>query len=147
MAHYDVTFLCGHTEVKELFGKVSERERKIKWFEESCVCSECYKNQQRDNENAKYADVKDPEIKEWFEKKLASELGLGSKYYLRLYCILKESDKAVYALLYTGYNADGTTAKHRTAWIPKSAIVNLDKIERIENYDKALEMFDTEYRM
>jgi hypothetical protein len=46
MAKYTVTFSCGHTEVIELVGKVSERERKIAYFEQSGICSECYKAQQ-----------------------------------------------------------------------------------------------------
>ena len=43
---YDVKFSCGHTEVKELFGKCSEREKKISWWERKCVCSCCYREQQ-----------------------------------------------------------------------------------------------------
>lgn len=42
---YYVTFSCGHEEVRELFGKVSERERKIKWWQENSVCSECWRIQ------------------------------------------------------------------------------------------------------
>lgn len=45
MAHYNVKFSCGHEQCIELFGKTSERERKIKWYEECGVCSECYKEQ------------------------------------------------------------------------------------------------------
>ena len=46
MAKYDVTYSCGHTGIVELFGKNSERERKLKWYEEG-VCPECYKTQKR----------------------------------------------------------------------------------------------------
>ena len=42
MAKYDVKFSCGHTETISLIGPVAERERKIKYFEEYGVCSECY---------------------------------------------------------------------------------------------------------
>lgn len=42
---YDVKFSCGHTCTVELFGKTSDRERKIKWYEECAVCPECYKEQ------------------------------------------------------------------------------------------------------
>ena len=42
---YDVTFSCGHVEVKELFGKVDDRKKRIEWWERNCVCSECYRVQ------------------------------------------------------------------------------------------------------
>lgn len=38
---YDVIFKCGHEERIELFGKTSERERKIEYFQNCCICSEC----------------------------------------------------------------------------------------------------------
>lgn len=41
MAKYEVTFSCGHTETVALFGKHTERERKIKYYEECGHCSEC----------------------------------------------------------------------------------------------------------
>ena len=44
---YEVKFSCGHVETVELFGKTSERERRIKWYEESAVCSDCYREQKR----------------------------------------------------------------------------------------------------
>ena len=47
MAKYDVTYSCGHTGIVELFGKNSERERKLQWFSESGLCPECYKAQKR----------------------------------------------------------------------------------------------------
>jgi len=47
MAKYDVTFSCGHEETIELFGKGSERERKIAWFEKYGLCSCCYKAEQQ----------------------------------------------------------------------------------------------------
>lgn len=40
---YEVTFSCGHTGTVQLYGKGNERERKIRYFEEYGVCSECYK--------------------------------------------------------------------------------------------------------
>lgn len=40
---YEVKFSCGHTETVELFGKSSDRERKIEYYENCGVCSECYK--------------------------------------------------------------------------------------------------------
>lgn len=45
MAKYTVTMACGHEETIELFGKNSERERKIQYYESKGVCKECYKKQ------------------------------------------------------------------------------------------------------
>ena len=46
MAKYSVNFSCGHVETKQLFGKCSERERTISYWEQSGICSDCYKAQQ-----------------------------------------------------------------------------------------------------
>lgn len=43
---YDITYSCGHTGTVELYGKTSERESKIRWYETTAVCPECYKKQQ-----------------------------------------------------------------------------------------------------
>lgn len=43
MAKYDVKFSCGHEETIVLFGKETERKRKIEWFERNGICSKCYK--------------------------------------------------------------------------------------------------------
>lgn len=39
---YDVTFACGHTHTVDLYGPGAARERKIKWYENSCLCPDCY---------------------------------------------------------------------------------------------------------
>ena len=36
---YDVTYSCGHTGTVELYGKTSERESKIRWYETTLVKS------------------------------------------------------------------------------------------------------------
>ena len=43
MAKYDVKFSCGHVETIQLYGKESDRQRKIAWLEEHGECSACYK--------------------------------------------------------------------------------------------------------
>ena len=46
---YTVTFgKCGHTADIELFGKVTDREWKIKQYEKSGMCPECYKKWQEE---------------------------------------------------------------------------------------------------
>jgi len=43
---YDVKFSCGHTQTVELFGAGAERERKIAYYEQSGICSECFAKKQ-----------------------------------------------------------------------------------------------------
>ena len=43
---YDITYSCGSAGTVELYGKTSERESKIRWYETTAVCPECYKKQQ-----------------------------------------------------------------------------------------------------
>lgn len=43
MAKYDVTFSCGHTATVQLYGKESDRQRTIEWYENYGLCPECYK--------------------------------------------------------------------------------------------------------
>lgn len=45
---YDIKFSCGHTETVQLFGKESERYRKIAFFEEQGQCSCCYQKQKNE---------------------------------------------------------------------------------------------------
>lgn len=47
MAKYDVTYACGHVKTVDLYGKTSERERKIEWMEGNCLCPACYKAEQQ----------------------------------------------------------------------------------------------------
>lgn len=41
MAKYDITYSCGHTETVQLYGKMADRERYIKWASEHKECSAC----------------------------------------------------------------------------------------------------------
>lgn len=47
MAKYTVRMSCGHEQEVELFGKYSERIKKIDFFENSWLCKECYKKMLR----------------------------------------------------------------------------------------------------
>lgn len=84
-------------------------------------------------------------IKEWFENKLADELGLPSKYILRLVCGFKETEKAVYCLLYTGYDSMGIKATKRCSWIPKSCIENIGSLDMVDSYESAIDLFNQEF--
>jgi len=47
MAKYGVTYSCGHTGTVQLFGKHTERERKLAWYAAEAKCPECYKSANR----------------------------------------------------------------------------------------------------
>lgn len=51
MAKYNVIMSCGHEEVVELFGKDTDRKRKIEYFQSNRLCKECYKK--KINQNTK----------------------------------------------------------------------------------------------
>lgn len=70
MAKYEITFACGHTETKELYGKSADRERKISWMEKYGLCSECYKKQMQENQESRKTDNKLPDL-EGSEKQIA----------------------------------------------------------------------------
>jgi hypothetical protein len=43
MATYEITYSCGHTEAKQLYGKEAERARYMAWAAAKGVCSACAK--------------------------------------------------------------------------------------------------------
>ena len=45
MAKYEVNHFCGHTQTHQLFGKHTERDRKIEWLG-TTLCSDCYRIEQ-----------------------------------------------------------------------------------------------------
>lgn len=82
-------------------------------------------------------------VKEWFEKKLINEgviLTVGATYAFEIFAVIKESEKAVYAMCFVGCKGDYACKK--TIWIPKSVIENLDSVQRIANYEEAAQAFD-----
>lgn len=52
MAKYTVTHDCGHAQTHELFGKGSERERKLEWMK-GTDCTDCWKEKQREARKAR----------------------------------------------------------------------------------------------
>lgn len=52
MAKYTVTHSCGHTEEVQLFGKETERSRKLDYFRQYGQCSACYKAEKAAKEAA-----------------------------------------------------------------------------------------------
>lgn len=50
MAKYTITMSCGHEDTIALFGKGSERERKIEYYKNHGLCKECYKKKMEEKE-------------------------------------------------------------------------------------------------
>ena len=75
-----VTFSCGHTVEVQLFGSNKDRERKIKWYEESALCPECYKRQQAERCKALAAADHLPEVTGVPAKQIAFAESLRGRY-------------------------------------------------------------------
>lgn len=54
MGKYNVNFSCGHTEEKELFGKITERTKKIEYWQNYGICSKCYFEQKDIEKSLKF---------------------------------------------------------------------------------------------
>lgn len=67
MAKYDITYKCGHEGRIELFGKSSDRDRKIAQ-EEKSVCNECYAKQQAEENNMEIVEMHYSEYKNNYSK-------------------------------------------------------------------------------
>lgn len=53
MAQYTFKYACGHgTGIVNLFGKGSERQSKLAWYEQNRVCPDCYKKQSAEEDAA-----------------------------------------------------------------------------------------------
>lgn len=53
MAKYIIEMSCGHVVTMQLYGKTSERERKIEYFKREGICTECYKKQMEEINKSK----------------------------------------------------------------------------------------------
>ena len=81
-------------------------------------------------------------VKDWFADKVANELGKNITM-CYVFAILKETEKAVYAMLNVG------CCQRKTMWIPKFGLVEEDdpeesnhKVIYTDDYDKAVELFN-----
>ena len=66
------------------------------------------------------------EVKEWFANKIANEVGRNITD-CSLFAVIKETEKAVYAMLHIG----GSSRK--CTWIPKSVLI--DTTDEADDYD------------
>lgn len=85
-------------------------------------------------------------IKEWFANKVANEVRKNISM-CDVFAVLKETEKAVYAMLNLGCN------ERKTMWVPKSVLVesNVGQDENLEmhyetlftdDYEEAVELFE-----
>lgn len=72
------------------------------------------------------------EVKDWFAAK--NDLGNGN-----IVAVIKETEKAVYALVWTSFN------NRKTCWIPKSCILEeetddvMEQTVKVDTYEEAVE--------
>lgn len=62
MAKYSVTYSCGHTETKELYGAESERRSYIEWAAKSGSCAACAQAEKAGADLATEAEYDLPEL-------------------------------------------------------------------------------------
>ena len=85
-------------------------------------------------------------VKDWFANKIANEVRRNIMM-CDVFCILKETDKAIYAVLNCGYKC------RKTTWIPKSVLVANavgeeaggiyhHETKRSDSYDEAIEALE-----
>lgn len=78
------------------------------------------------------------EVKNWFANKIANEVK-SNLTMCAVFAILKETEKAVYAMLNLGCNF------HKTMWIPKSVLVEYEiGMDSNENLGYHYETFKTD---
>lgn len=81
-------------------------------------------------------------VKEWFANKIANEVRRNILI-CEVFCILKETEKAVYAIMNLGTNFS------RTMWVPKSVLVeneNGHETLRIADYNEAMSRLHAMWR-
>lgn len=78
-------------------------------------------------------------FKDWFEDKKCAEFGVRT---IVPEVVIKETEKAVYTLCFTGYNCTGSYASRKCIWAPKSVIEDLEKLPVINDYEKAVAYFE-----
>ena len=90
-------------------------------------------------------------VKNWFANKIAAEYGSNISM-CDVFGILKESDKAVYAVMNLGCR------KHKTQWVPKSVLIENQigedetgryhyETKRFESYEEAMQEFTYHWDM
>lgn len=59
---YDIVYACGHAGVVMLYGKEKDRQSKLKWYQNTAICPECYKMQKQEEMGEKTAKYNLPEL-------------------------------------------------------------------------------------
>lgn len=81
-------------------------------------------------------------VKDWFANKIANEVQKNISM-CDVFCILRETEKAVYAIMNLGTNFA------RTMWVPKSVLVEIDSDREtltLSDYNEAMSRFYAMWR-
>ena len=78
------------------------------------------------------------EVKEWFANKVANEIGRNINL-CNVFAILKETPKAVYAMLNLGSDYE------KCMWVPKSVLVEYIPSEQENGFYKYETIFEEDY--
>ncbi len=136
MAKYNITYSCGHEGCAELFGKVTERERKIKWFEAEGLCPECYKQYMRDIEK---------------DMPLTLTVTIDSTYHDRPLTLMwsgptkdhKDEIKALGGYCWSEYWDDYGSMRPHMAWGKSVSVDELEsEIERVQKKIEGVKIVD-----
>lgn len=57
---YNITYSCGHEEVVQLFGKGTEREKKIDYYQTRGICKACWMEQKAIEMSLKNDEIEMP---------------------------------------------------------------------------------------
>lgn len=83
-------------------------------------------------------------IKEWFQEKMAREMGVKI-FTFEIVAVSKMTEKALYATTVYMTQADGRMHQ-KTMWIPKSCTEGTE-VKMVETYEEACEIAQNEIRM
>lgn len=145
MAKYTIKMSCGHEQEVSLFGKSTERERKIHYFETQGLCKECYKKKMDEMSEAQpftynigilpYINEENGEILlfAWFEgnvkphKEQIKELGYKWQQ--------KEKSENLFGLMYSNEMCWGKTfdAKDLEEEIKRSKSIGIENVISIKD--------------
>ncbi len=140
---YEVTYSCGHEGVVQLYGKESERKRKIEWYESCGLCPECYKAHTREEEAKLVKDIESkfdlpqlvgtPKQIEWAVKIRAKYL---AKYLARIPEVIEDCKLFVEALSDPQKLAERAAEMEITPDELKERMTAfLDQMDKLPSYD------------
>ncbi len=92
MARYTITYSCGHTEDKQLFGKIDDRDKYLNWCKEHKLCPECQRAEQTRKATEEASALNLAELT-GSEKQIAWAITIRSKVLALIDEFIKDADK------------------------------------------------------